>query len=86
MMNWQTKEVIDWLDEDKDLFSQRYHIDVSNLTASDLEKEVRMLLIIKGRIVQTAAIDYLKNQAVKQLLNEVTWEEVVKALQKEDVT
>jgi len=85
-MNWQTKEVIDWLKEDKDFFFSRYYTNVGKLTASELEKEVKMLLIIRGRVVQTAGMDYLKNQAVKQLLKEVEWEEVVKGLQKEDET
>lgn len=83
-MNWQTKQVKDWLEES--IYFDRYGIDVNKLTVLELEKEVKQLLVTRGRVVQTAAMDYLKNQAVKQLLKEVEWEEVVKALQKEDKT
>jgi hypothetical protein len=83
-VNWQTKQVKDWLEES--IYFDRYGIDVNKLTVLELEKEVKQLLVTRGRVVQTAAMDYLKNQAVKQLLKEVEWEEVVKALQKEDKT
>lgn len=84
-MNWQTKEIVNWLKEDRNFFCNRYNVDVKQLNASELEKEVKMLLIISGRVVQTASMDYLKNQAIKQLLKEVDWGEVVRDLREEDL-
>lgn len=66
-MNWQTKEVQDWLDEAGVLNSQREDI-------PKLEELVESHLLVRGNLGYT---DRIKNLAITLFLKHVQWEQLV---------
>lgn len=66
-MNWQTKEIQDWLDGVGILNSQREDV-------TKLRELVEYSLLVRGNLDST---DRIKNLAVMLLLKHVQWEQLV---------
>ena len=65
-MNWQTQHIKVWLDH--------YSIPITGLSASELELTVTDYLLVRD---YPSATDRLKNAAMRELLAEVNWSELV---------
>lgn len=67
-MNYQTKEISDWLDKLGVVNSRRENI-------SKLQNLVELSLLIRGKDIHPT--DYIKNVSVTEFLKHVQWEELI---------
>ena len=66
-MNYQTKEISDWLD--------KLGVNSGRENSLKLQNLVELSLLIKGK--DTHPTDYIKNVAVTEFLKHVQWEELI---------
>ena len=67
-MNYQTKEISDWLDKSGIVNSRREDI-------SKLQDLVELSLLVKGNEIHPT--DYIKNMAITEFLKHVQWGELI---------